>query len=140
MSNPQTPVSPETWTKGPYLISTDTSLVQPQILNEWFASDEFYWANSLPLNVLEKMIQNCLCLGLYYQPSKPQESGAKTDLEFIGIARCITDYTTFVYLTDVYVHSDHQGKGLGSWLVKCVGEIIDTMPYVRRIRYVAYAL
>ncbi|POR34202.1 Uncharacterized protein TPAR_05617 [Tolypocladium paradoxum] len=52
--------------------------------------------------------------------------------KFVGIARCITDYTSFVYLTDVYVDPSYQGRGLGKWLIGCVQEFIESMPYLRR--------
>lgn len=50
----------------------------------------------------------------------------------IGFARAITDYVTFLYLTDVYVLSEWQGQGLGSWLAQCVQEVCDAMPHLRR--------
>ncbi|KAF7594726.1 hypothetical protein BBP40_008433 [Aspergillus hancockii] len=131
MSTPSPPIAPKTWTKGAYLISTDASLIPLQTLNEWFASDDLYWANPLPLDILQKTVQNCLCFGVYHTPY-PQSDTANPNIEFVGIARCVTDYATFVYITDVYVHSSHQGKGVGSWLVECVGEAIDAMPYLRR--------
>ncbi|ETS86637.1 hypothetical protein PFICI_00465 [Pestalotiopsis fici W106-1] len=56
----------------------------------------------------------------------------KPDLNLIGFARCITDYTTFLYLTDVWVDELYQGKGLGKWLITCVQEVIEKMPYLRR--------
>ncbi|KAB8070404.1 hypothetical protein BDV29DRAFT_180930 [Aspergillus leporis] len=131
MTTPNSPLYPKTWTKGAYLISTDASLIPLPTLNEWFASDDFYWANPLPLAILRETVKNCLCFGLYHTPGQ-QNGTAKPDIEFIGIARCVTDYTTFVYITDVYVHPSHQGRGVGSWLVECVGETIDAMPYLRR--------
>ncbi|KAL3465740.1 hypothetical protein BJX64DRAFT_252336 [Aspergillus heterothallicus] len=115
----------QTWTEGSYLISTDPSLVPLQTLNAWFASDDFYWAQPLPLDALEQSLKNCLCFGLYYSPDTSRK-------DFIGIARCITDYVTFAYITDVYVHPSHQGKGLGRWLVKCIGEATEAMPHLRR--------
>jgi Acetyltransferase (GNAT) family len=57
---------------------------------------------------------------------------ASSTLNFLGIARCVTDYTTFVYLTDTYVSPLLQGKGLGTWLVSCVQEVVDSMPHLRR--------
>jgi GNAT superfamily N-acetyltransferase len=50
----------------------------------------------------------------------------------IGFARVITDYTTFGYLTDVYVLEEHQGKGLGKWLLGCLDEILNAWPELRR--------
>jgi len=53
-------------------------------------------------------------------------------MNLIGFARCITDFTTFSYLTDVYILPAHQGTGLGKWLVRCLGEVHDEMPFLRR--------
>ncbi|RHZ49372.1 hypothetical protein CDV55_101300 [Aspergillus turcosus] len=126
------PIATQTWTKGAYFISTDSSLIPLETLNAWFASDDLYWAKPLPLDILKQSLENSLCFGLYYSNTPDQPDNTSTGPEFIGIARFITDYTTFVYITDVYVHSGHQGKGLGSWLVECIGEVIDAMPYLRR--------
>jgi GNAT superfamily N-acetyltransferase len=32
----------------------------------------------------------------------------------------ITDCATFAYLADVFVLPEHQGRGLGTWLLECV--------------------
>ncbi|MEM7272374.1 MAG: GNAT family N-acetyltransferase [Actinomycetota bacterium] len=38
-----------------------------------------------------------------------------------GLARCLSDDVSIMYLQDVLVHPDHQGRGVGSTLVKiCV--------------------
>ena len=50
----------------------------------------------------------------------------------IGFARVITDYVTFGYLTDVYVLREHQEKGLGSWMIRCLDERLDSWPLLRR--------
>jgi GNAT superfamily N-acetyltransferase len=52
--------------------------------------------------------------------------------EQVGFARIITDYVTFGYLTDVYVLEDHQGKGLGKWMMQCLDEILVGWPMLRR--------
>ena len=62
---------------------------------------------------------------LHPRAALPEES-------FIGIARCITDFTTFIYLTDVYIEPSSQGNGLGTWMMKCVQEVIESMPHLRR--------
>lgn len=130
MTSSTPPIPTQTWTKDAYFISTDSSLIPLETLNDWFASDDIYWTNSLPLDILKQLVENSMCFGLYYTPDQPDKADAEP--EFIGIARFVTDYTTFVYITDVYVLSSHQGKGLGSWLVECMGEVIDAMPYLRR--------
>ena len=36
------------------------------------------------------------------------------------MARVISDYTTFAYLCDVFVHEDYRGNGVGKWLVETI--------------------
>ena len=119
------------WSRGAYKVSTDASLLPLDTLNSFFASDGMYWASVLPEDVLLKTIQNSLNFGLY-EASTGAASGAD-GLKLVGYARCITDYTTFMYLTDVYVSPDLQGKGLGKWMCGCVKEVVDEMPHLRRI-------
>lgn len=49
----------------------------------------------------------------------------------IGCARAISDRVTFGYLTDVYVLEEHQQRGLGTFLAKCVNEVVETWPELR---------
>ena len=79
-------------------------------------------------------LQNSLCFGLFHQSqnSNPNQKETTKDLTLIGFARCITDTTTFIYLTDVFILPEYQGEGLGTWLVACVQEVIEDMPYLRR--------
>jgi Acetyltransferases len=50
----------------------------------------------------------------------------------VGFARLITDHVTFGYLTDVYVLSEHQGRGLGRWMMQCLNEVVSEWPMLRR--------
>jgi len=50
----------------------------------------------------------------------------------IAFGRLITDYVTFGYLTDVYVLEEHQGKGLGRWMMACLNEVLNSWPHLRR--------
>jgi GNAT superfamily N-acetyltransferase len=134
MTSP-TPSQYKTWTKDQYHISTDPALIPVQTLNTWFATKEMYWAKPMPEEATLAALQNSLCFGLYHNPNKtdPKDpSSSPQACQFIGIARCITDFTTFVYLTDVFVLPTYQGSGLGKWLVSCVQEVIESMPYLRR--------
>jgi len=38
---------------------------------------------------------------------------------------------SFVYLTDVYIIQEYQGKGLGRWLIECVNEVLSSWPELR---------
>ena len=37
-----------------------------------------------------------------------------------------------MYMTDVYILPEYQGKGLGTWLLECVNETIGSWPELRR--------
>lgn len=49
----------------------------------------------------------------------------------IGCARVISDRVTFGYLTDVYVLEEHQQRGLGTFLMICVNEVLESWPEMR---------
>jgi N-acetylglutamate synthase-like GNAT family acetyltransferase len=43
----------------------------------------------------------------------------------VGVARVVTDRSTYGYLTDVVIAADRRGEGLGRWLIECVLEHRD---------------
>lgn len=53
--------------------------------------------------------------------------------KMIGAARLVTDRVTFAYLTDVYVLKEHQQRGLGTFLMKCVNETVEEWPSLRAL-------
>ncbi|KAJ3475639.1 hypothetical protein NLG97_g9388 [Lecanicillium saksenae] len=112
------------WRRDEYLITTDSSLIPLPRLIDAYNSEEFYWANAMPIEYMKAALENSLCFGLFRQQDGENE--------FLGLARCVTDYATFLYLTDVWVDPLMQGKGLGSWLIQCVQEVIEEMPHLRR--------
>ena len=116
-----------TWSKPQYTISTDPSFIPVDKLNAAFASSDVYWALPMPDEMLRETLERSLCFGLYKKPQSQE-----TPSELIGFARCVTDFTTFAYLTDVYVWPEHQGDGLGKWLITCVQEVLESMPFLRR--------
>ncbi|KAM0335096.1 hypothetical protein ACHAQA_000131 [Verticillium albo-atrum] len=122
------------WEKEEYLVSTNPSLLPVPTLVNIFDSSEFYWAKTLSPSAMKEMIENSLCFGLYgkRQADTSGESCNHVGLELIGFARCVTDFITFIYFTDVWVDPAQQGHGLGSWLVECVHETVEAMPDLRR--------
>ncbi|KAL2197889.1 hypothetical protein P885DRAFT_76597 [Corynascus similis CBS 632.67] len=143
-----------TWTrqlpdKTTYTISTDPSLIQLDAINAAFATDMVYWAGPLPLPILKRCIEQSLCFGLYVHGEEDQSKDQNTQAvqntssspatssrtgrpAMVGLARLVTDYTTFAYLTDVYVLPHHQGRGLGRWLMACLDEVLVSWPALRR--------
>ncbi|KAK1759601.1 GNAT family N-acetyltransferase [Echria macrotheca] len=135
--------SPElrTWTRTigdtVYTCSTDPSHVAIDALSDAFTSDMLWWAKALPSDVLATVVQNSLCFAIYTNNNKPtstttQNDGDKPPTAMIAFGRLITDYVTFGYLTDVYVLPEHQGKGLGRWMMACLDEVLNSWPHLRR--------
>ncbi|MEY4387219.1 MAG: hypothetical protein RLY20_2502 [Verrucomicrobiota bacterium] len=94
------------WAKENYLVTTDRKKLDLAAIHAFLSSA--YWCEGIPLATVESALNHSLCFGLF--DGAPQ----------IGLARVITDYTTFAYLCDVYVLPSHQGSGLGTWLMECV--------------------
>ena len=85
---------------------------------------------------MRKALGNSLCFGLYDTKASLNSNGTSEALQskekLTGLARCVTDFTAFLYLTNVYVLSYYQGEGSGKQIVRCVGEVHNSMPYLRR--------
>lgn len=64
-----------------------------------FLSQEAYWCLNIPLETVQRSIDNSLCFGVYL------------DGQQVGFARVVTDYATFGYLADVFILPEHRGKG-----------------------------
>ena len=81
---------------------------------------------------MQTMVSNSFCFGLYAQAPPNSSVSTPEKPNQIGFARLITDYVTSAYLTDVYVLEEERGKGLGVWLISCVGEVLKAMLELRR--------
>ena len=94
------------WLQGEYSITTDVNQLDLNVIHQFLASS--YWAKGLPLEVLQRSIQNSLIFGLY--KGKQQ----------IGFARLITDHATFAYVADVFILEPFRELGLGKWLIETI--------------------
>ena len=110
-----------------YLISTDPSLVSISALISAFGQGYMYWCKPLPEPEMRKMVDSSLNFGLY----RVDGSSNANPLQ-IGFARIVTDHVTFAYLSDVYVLPEYRRHALGSWLIGCVREFLQSMPHLRR--------
>lgn len=118
-----------------FIISNDRALLSLRAINDAFASDELYWCKPLDSAALKVCLDNSFVLGLYHDESAtkpPVPLGTAPAPRQIGFLRMITDYTTFAYLTDVYILPEYQGRGLGKWLIQCLGEVLAGMKDLRR--------
>ena len=93
--------------KDGYTINTDPSKLNIAVIHGYL-SVESYWAQNIPLHIVEKAVANSLCFGLYCNG------------EQVGFARLITDRATFAYLADVFVLTAHRGKGLSKWMMASI--------------------
>ncbi len=64
-----------------------------------YLSTQSYWAQNIPLQTVQKSIDNSLCFGIYKDSAQ------------VGFARWITDKATFAYLADVYVSEIYRVQG-----------------------------
>jgi GNAT superfamily N-acetyltransferase len=93
--------------KNGYTISTDPDRLDIGIIHQYLSRDS-YWAQNIPLEVVERSIAHSFCFGLY--------DGNKQ----VGFARLITDKATFAYLADVFILEEYRGKGLSKWLLTVI--------------------
>ncbi len=141
---------PGEWYRDNYLVSTAKHLIQPEVVNDAFASDSMYWVRREPIETVKKLLSNSLCFGLYVLPESSSELAGDYPILFvssnhlfmnfmtgrrnptqIGLARLVTDEVTFAYLTDVFVLEEYRGKGLGMWMMECMNEVFDSWPDLR---------
>ncbi|KAJ5287097.1 hypothetical protein N7478_002783 [Penicillium angulare] len=137
------PTQPRTWKRDNFLVSTDKRFLSIAAINGAFQQDLIYWANAVPDEILQQIIDSSFCFGLYRKintASNENTSGLNSgdsvsppsdNLEQIGFARLITDNITFAYITDLYVLPEYQGFGLGGWIIDCLDEVLEPLPYLR---------
>ena len=90
-----------------YSISTDKSKLQIGVIHNYL-STQSYWPKYIPLEIVERSIENSFCFGVYFKD------------EQIGFARVITDFAVFAYLADVFILETHRKKGLSKLLMQYI--------------------
>ena len=91
-----------------YYISTEKSLLN--INKIWILLTECFWSKNIPIEYVDRFIKFSLCFGVYQY----------SDNQLIGFGRVISDYTTYAYICDIIVDSDHRGKGVASTLIRTI--------------------
>ncbi|UFH55243.1 GNAT family N-acetyltransferase [Spirosoma sp. KNUC1025] len=87
-----------------YVISTDKARLDIPTIHQ-FLSQEAYWSLNIPIEIVQRSIDNSLCFGIYQADNQ------------VGFARVVTDTATFGYLADVFILPEHRGKGLSKQLI-----------------------
>lgn len=89
-----------------FIISDDPAKLDLDAICDFLS--RAYWAEKRPREVIEKSIRFSLNFGVY--------DGNRQ----VGFARVITDYATFAYLCDVFIHEEYRGHALGKWLMESI--------------------
>lgn len=87
-----------------YTVSDDKTKLDLAVIHDYL-SREAYWSQNIPIELVQRSIDNSLCFGVY-----------RADRQ-VGFARVVTDLATFGYLADVFILPEHRGKGLSKKLV-----------------------
>ena len=91
---------------GDYTVSADRAKLDVAVIHRFLTRS--YWAEGVTLEVVARSLEHSLPFGVY--------RGA----EQVGLARVVTDYATFMYLSDVFIVEAHRGQGLGVALLAAV--------------------
>ena|SRR5919206_953875 len=109
------------WQQEAFIISTDKTKLDIPFIHHFLTSS--YWAEGIPVEVVQKSIEGSLCFGIY------------KGMQQVGFARVITDEATFAYLADVFIAPDFRKKGLSKWLM----QIIMAYPSLQGLRRIMLA-
>jgi GNAT superfamily N-acetyltransferase len=88
------------------LISTDFKRLDLNAIVDMLS--RAYWAQGRNRETIARAMEKSLVFGIY--------DGERQ----IGLTRVVTDYATFAWLCDVFIHEDYRGRGLGKWLMETV--------------------
>lgn len=94
------------WKQDNYIISDDDAILDIDAICDFLS--QAYWADKRPRDVIERSLQHSLNFGIYDRKKQ------------IGFARIVTDYSTFAYLCDVFIHEEYRERALGKWLMECI--------------------
>ena len=89
-----------------FTISTDPARLDVNAITDMLS--RAYWAQGRTREMIQRYLQHSLTFGLYDSPRQ------------IGLARVVSDYTTFAWLCDVIIHEEYRGQGLGKWLMALI--------------------
>ena len=97
----------QAWQRGDHEISTDPARLDLELTHR-FLSEEAYWSQAVPMDIVRRAIDNSIVFGVY------------RDQRQVGFARVVSDRATFAWVGDVFIVETERGHGLGKWLMECV--------------------
>lgn len=97
-----------------YETSTDPDRLDVPLVHHWLSTDA-YWALGRSEETVRRAVDASLNFGVYTRGSGRQ----------VGYARVVTDRATFAWLCDVYVDPSRRGSGIGTTLLRAVGDHLE---------------
>lgn len=88
---------------GGYRLTEDQREIDIVAAHEFLKNS--YWAKNIPLETLRRAISGSFCVAIRHGDQQ------------VAMARLISDFATFSYLSDVYVLPEHRGHGLARAMV-----------------------
>jgi GNAT superfamily N-acetyltransferase len=93
---------------GGYELDDDPARIDLDAVHAYLALGS-YWAYGRPRETVEALVRQATrVVGLYHEGRQ------------VGFARAVSDGVAFAYLADVYVLTEHRGRGLGVALVRAM--------------------
>jgi len=102
------------WTRDEFVLTDDPSRFDLE--RTFLLLQGTYWGVRRPREVVAKMSEHSLCFILL-----------RGDIQ-VGFGRAVTDYTVFSWIADIVVEPEYRSKGLGKWIMECIGEHPAILP------------
>ncbi len=96
------------WGKDNYSITDDMNRLDFNFYKE--SINTTYWAKDRTVETMKKSLKQSVLISLFHKDRQ------------IGFVRLVSDFITFSWICDVYIHPDFRGKGLSKWLMECTLE------------------
>jgi len=90
--------------RAQYEVSTDLKRLDIAMIHEFLRTS--YWAQGIQRAVVERAIKHSLCFGAFH-------SGRQ-----VGFARVVTDFATIAYVADLFVLTEHRGRGVAKLIMR----------------------
>ncbi len=90
--------------KDNLILSTDPNRLDIDEICRFLA--QAYWADTRSRKTIERSLKNSLVFAVH--------DGERQ----VAMARVVTDFATFAWVCDVFVHPDYRGRGISKWMMK----------------------
>ena len=94
------------WQRGGATVSADAARLDLVVVHGFLT--QAYWSLGVSVETVRRSIEHSIPFGVY------------VDHRQVGFARVISDWTTFAYLSDVFIVPEARGQGLARFLLECI--------------------